>query len=615
MPGDKLKFEIEVDSKTGEIRVKKLGESFEKTGKKGKDSFERVSKSAKESGKQLGLLTGLVGKLGAAFGAWQLARWARDWAGLAGVQQKAVAGMEQALRSMGRYTPQFSARLQDVARSLQGVTTFGDETTIAGQKFLITYKDITDDLLPRTSATMLDLAALMGGDVKQAANMLGKASMGMAGELRRVGITIDPVIAKSGKFADILAEIEKQVGGQARALADTEIGRWEQLANIWGDSKESLGEMVLSMSKGLVPVLIDMAGLVTTIADKWVEFMERRSPENMLKVLKAELERLEKARAGKPHLKSFYGGGKVIDERIAELKRRIEETMLELPVEIKAKDQPPPSYIPWRQRIHPADWEWDEQEELGYGHGFAAALEDMEQDLSGHYEELDDMHKTHFDTWAELSRGAAMSMQGSFSDFFFDVMTGEFKNLEDLGTGVLRSLQRGVADMLAQGITSGLLGSGEKGSTGALWSGIKSGLLGSGGKGSTGALWSGIKSGESYLLAAPYHEGGVVGDTPVSGRIMPRQAFAHAKRYHSGLAPDEIPAILQRGETVYRKGASPGAQPPRVVVNIINKTGRDAEAAQQGQPFWNGRDFAVDIVLTAIETSRPVQQRIASLKG
>ena len=127
--------------------------------------------------------------------------------------------MEQTMKSMGRYTPEFSAQMQKMASDLQAVTLFGDEATIAGQAFLFTYKQIPDDLMPRATKAMLDLAAKMGGDTTQAANMLGKAAMGLSGELRRTGITIDEDVAKSGDFAKILGQIEQQVGGLAEAQA------------------------------------------------------------------------------------------------------------------------------------------------------------------------------------------------------------------------------------------------------------------------------------------------------------------------------------------------------------------------------------------------------------
>ena len=158
-------------------------------------------------------------------------------------QAVAVAKLHTALVSMGRYTPELETGLLDTAKALQEITNYGDEATTAGQAFLVTYKGITDDLLPRSSKTMLDLAALMGGDTVQAANMLGKASMGMTGELRRAGITVEESTFKLRGYAGVLEEIEAQVKGQAEAQREA-TGSLTALNNKWGDVHEKLGDIL-----------------------------------------------------------------------------------------------------------------------------------------------------------------------------------------------------------------------------------------------------------------------------------------------------------------------------------------------------------------------------------
>jgi hypothetical protein len=64
---------------------------------------------------------------------------------------------------------------------------------------------------------------------------------------------------------------------------------------------------------------------------------------------------------------------------------------------------------------------------------------------------------------------------------------------------------------------------------------------------------SGALGGAGGMLASVLHAGGTVG-APGPGRMVPALAFAHAPRMHNGgwagLRPDEVPAILQRGERV-----------------------------------------------------------------
>lgn len=186
---------------------------------------------------------------------------ARDLTGASAEQRRAVAGLETALRSMGRYTPELSGRLQDLAADMQQVTNYADETTLQGQKFLVTYRGITDELLGRSTAAMLDLAALMGGDVTSAANMLGKASMGMTGELRRVGITVDEQTFKLHGYAGVLAEIEGQVAGQARAMRDAS-GPWIALGNAIGDIKEKAGGVVNDVFGPLGNEVLELLGVL-----------------------------------------------------------------------------------------------------------------------------------------------------------------------------------------------------------------------------------------------------------------------------------------------------------------------------------------------------------------
>lgn len=98
----------------------------------------------------------------------------------------------------------------------------------------------------------------------------------------------------------------------------------------------------------------------------------------------------------------------------------------------------------------------------------------------------------------------------------------------------------------------------------------------------SGAL--GGLGGTGGLLASVLHSGGVVGAGGPT-QAVPAMAFAGAPRMHSGgwagLRPDEVPAILQRGERVLSRrevAAGVGAAP----VNITIQT-RDAESFRQSR--------------------------------
>ena len=100
------------------------------------------------------------------------------------------------------------------------------------------------------------------------------------------------------------------------------------------------------------------------------------------------------------------------------------------------------------------------------------------------------------------------------------------------------------------------------------------------------ALFGGLGGGN--LLAGVAHSGAIAGLTG-STRSVPTALFASAPRFHSGgsvgLRPDEVPAILQRGERVlsHRETASYGATQngPQPLTIHIDARGAQAGVAEQ----------------------------------
>lgn len=99
-----------------------------------------------------------------------------------------------------------------------------------------------------------------------------------------------------------------------------------------------------------------------------------------------------------------------------------------------------------------------------------------------------------------------------------------------------------------------------------------------------GPLANWLSGGLGGIFAPVHHAGGMVG-SPGPGRRVPALAFAGAPRLHAGgwagLRPDEVPAILQRGERVLSRaelarGLGSGAGMGGVTISI------DARGAQAG---------------------------------
>ena len=165
----------------------------------------------------------------------------------------------------------------------------------------------------------------------------------------------------------------------------------------------------------------------------------------------------------------------------------------------------------------------------------------------------------------ELFSGAAKKVEDTLVDM---VSSGEFsvKKIGDL----IQSLEQ---DILRSFLREQVTGPIAKG-LGSLLSGGSS----SGGGSSGGGIFASIGS----WITSQFHDGGVVGHTPTVMRSVPSHLFANARRYHSGLMPDEFPAILQKGETVIPKGKSMGMAGMNVTFNV-NTPNAQSFMDSQGQ--------------------------------
>jgi hypothetical protein len=90
----------------------------------------------------------------------------------------------------------------------------------------------------------------------------------------------------------------------------------------------------------------------------------------------------------------------------------------------------------------------------------------------------------------------------------------------------------------------------------------------------------------SPLLANILHAGGMVG-APAPGRMVPALAFANATRMHAGgwagIKPDEVPAILQKGERVLSRRESTAYGKSSAPVVNVTIMARDAESFRQSR--------------------------------
>lgn len=250
-------------------------------------AFEKGAKKAEGSasafGKRMSAIGGQMQKTGAimsaavtaplvAFGASSLAAFQES--------EKAAAAVDAALKSMGQ-TAGFSAeQLGQMAANLQKTSTFDDDEILSKVTAnLLTFGNVQGEVFARAQQAALNLSARLGQDLQSSAIQLGKALndpiKGITA-LSRVGVAfteeqkalIKEMVAvgdTAGAQAMILAELEKQYGGQAEALASTSAGRAQQLANAWGDFQEKIGEVIVVVLPPLIDLLSRLVDWLNTL--------------------------------------------------------------------------------------------------------------------------------------------------------------------------------------------------------------------------------------------------------------------------------------------------------------------------------------------------------------
>jgi len=220
-----------------------------------------------------------------------LAAFARASVRAAGVQEQAEAQVRAALESMGDVSGRTFDQLTDQASRLQGVSLYGDEEILEKVTAnLLTFGNISGDVFDRTQQAALDMSQRLGQDLQSSAVMLGKAlNDPIAGltALGRVGVQfteeqkeqIRTMVAAGDVAAAqtlILAELESQYGGAARAAADTDSGKITQAWNAIGDAMETVGAIIL-------PIVAQFAEKVKEAA----EAFQTLSPETQTMIVKS----------------------------------------------------------------------------------------------------------------------------------------------------------------------------------------------------------------------------------------------------------------------------------------------------------------------------------------
>ena len=191
------------------------------------------------------------------------------------------AQLNAVLASTGGVAGVTAQAANDLAESLSRVTAFEDEAILSAENMLLTFTNISGTVFPEATETVLNMSQALGQDLQSSAIQLGKAlnnPIDGITALSRVGVNFtekqkDMIksLQESGRGMEaqkiILAELATEFGGSARRAAETFDGQMKQLKNSIGNIGESIGNVLLPITKELTQVVLN----VTFRIKEWVD--------------------------------------------------------------------------------------------------------------------------------------------------------------------------------------------------------------------------------------------------------------------------------------------------------------------------------------------------------
>lgn len=174
----------------------------------------------------------------------------------------------------------------------------------------------------------------------------------------------------------------------------------------------------------------------------------------------------------------------------------------------------------------------------------------------------------------DIAEQTANTMGNTFHQVLFNGMTGGFNNMEDVARAAFDSILDGLARIIAKMIEAAMLQA----------------MMGMFGGGTVSPI-----VGATGTTAMFMHGGGIVGRDRSYAKTLDSRLFDEAPRLHSGLRPDEYPAILQRGEAVIPKDqAKTAAHSESKLEIIINEAPPGTKVTEQ-QQGPNIKQLVIDI--------------------
>lgn len=177
-------------------------------------------------------------------------------------EEDAVNRLNNALLIAGKYSQATSKDLREFANSLQETTRYGNDTIVSSMGLIESLGQLDEKGLKRATRAALDLAAGLGIDLQQAAQMVGKAAAGEVGSFTRYGLAIEEGATRAETFARALDAINGKFGGSAAGQVKTFSGAIDQLKNAWDDVIKITGQAIIQ-NQSVINVMAEVGRILS----------------------------------------------------------------------------------------------------------------------------------------------------------------------------------------------------------------------------------------------------------------------------------------------------------------------------------------------------------------
>jgi hypothetical protein len=202
------------------------------------------------------------GALAAAFSFEAVISAMKDAAQAAMEDEKSMVALATAMDNVGLSSQ--NAQAEGLIESMMLQTGIADDRLRpAYQKLVTVTKDVTE--AQGLLQTALDLSAAGYGDLESASKALSAAANGNFTALQRLKVPIDQAALASKDFDAAVASLNKTVGGQAAAAAETYAGQMARVNVAVGEAQEAIGYALLNAVNSVITRMGGVGGLQDTI--------------------------------------------------------------------------------------------------------------------------------------------------------------------------------------------------------------------------------------------------------------------------------------------------------------------------------------------------------------